>query len=130
MELDFVQEKVLANIKAMDIEGQEIVVLYMVLTKILESLRSQSYLNYGLAQITKIYNQNFKQEDIQWKNKDIRKKLQKLSEKGDGNLSLLYNLCFIRLLAESFKDKAVSINSKRQVTKKINTIIQQLVLFQ
>ena len=33
-------------------------------------------------------------------------------------------------MLESFKDKAVSINSKRQVTKKINTIIQQLVLFQ
>ena len=121
MELGSVREKVLANFREMNnLEGQEIIILYMVLTKLLESLRQQSYIKYGFAQITDNYNRNFKQETKEI----IRKKLQRLSEKKDVNLSLLYNLCFIRLLAVSFEDKKISTNSKRQITIKINNIFR------
>lgn len=116
MELGSVRNKVLTNIQAMNIEGQEIIVLYMVLTKILESLRRQSYVKYGFDQIA--YNSKKEDKEI------IRKKLQQLSSMGDGNLSLLYNLCFIRLLAVSFGDKKISANSKRQITMKINNIVR------
>ena len=100
MELGSVQDKVLANFREMDnLAGQEIIILYMVLTKLLESLREQSYIKYGFDQIIYQYRQNFKRED----NETILKKLQHLSSRGDVNLSLLYNLCFIRLLAEGIK---------------------------
>lgn len=122
MELGSVQEKVLANFKEMDLEGQEVIILYIILTKLLESLRRQSYIRFGFNQITYNYNRNYKQESKEI----IRKKLQKLSEKKDINLSLLYNLCFIRLLAVSFGDKKISTNSKRQITMKINNIFRAI----
>lgn len=121
MELGSVQDKVLANFREMDdLAGQEIIILYMVLTKLLESLREQSYIKYGFDQIKCQYIQDYKQED----NEIILKKLQHLSSMGDVNLSLLYNLCFIRLLAEGFGDKKISANSKRQITIKINNIFR------
>ncbi len=122
MELGSVKEKVLANFKEMDLEGQEIIILYMILTKLLENLRQQSYIKYGFNQIAYIYNLSFKMED----KAAIRKKIQQLSEKKNVHLSLLYNLCFIRLLAVSFGNKKISTNSKRQITLKINNIFRAI----
>ena len=123
MELGSVREKVQANFREMDnLASQEIIVLYMVLTKLLENMREQSYIKYGFGQIINKYHHYFKRED----DEIIRKKLQQLSSRGDVSLSLLYNLCFIRLLAEGFGDKKISANSKRQITIKINNIFRAL----
>ncbi|MHA1729582.1 MAG: hypothetical protein ACTSWY_12770 [Promethearchaeota archaeon] len=125
LELSEVKTRVEQNFEGMgmgsDFQGEEIIILYMVLTKMLENARRQAYKKFGLRQIKIIYknkNKNF--------NEAIELKLQDLASNADSNLSLLYNLCFIRLLADSFDEKRIRTNSKRQITRKVNQIIPML----
>jgi hypothetical protein len=123
LDLSEVKERISQNLSGMgDLSGQEIILLYMVLTKLLETMREESYKEYGLSQLNKSYmDQTGGVLNVEWE-----RKIHDLASKGEENISLLYNLCFIRLLSESFNEKSMVANSKRQITRKINQIMQKI----
>ncbi len=126
--LSDVKERIENNFVGMgDLVGQEVMVLYMCLTKLLESTREEAYKKFGLIQIKEAYKKQMQitgeQADFNGK---LKKKIQNLAATGDENMSLLYNLCFIRLLADSFKQKPIAINAKKQITKKVNLIVKNI----
>jgi hypothetical protein len=106
-----------------DLTGQEIMVLYMVLTKLLENVRELSYIKFGLNRI--------KEEFFDFSKKEIDpttlEKIQTLGATGDKDMSLLYNLCFLQLLANIYNLSTISTNIKRQITLKINMIIKKII---
>lgn len=122
--LDETREKVQNNFAEMDdLTGQEIMVLYMVLTKLLENVRELSYIKFGLNRI--------KEEFFDFSKKEIDpttlEKIQTLGATGDKDMSLLYNLCFLQLLANIYNLSTISTNIKRQITLKINMIIKKII---
>lgn len=119
-----VKKKIYDNFREMgDLDGDEIIIIYMVLTKLLEKLREESYLLYGFEHIIETYEKNSRKKFTE----NIRSRLQKLAATNNENISLLYNLCFIRSLSEVFKNKAIEINAKKQITKKVNLIVEKLM---
>ena len=123
LDLADVKERISQNLAGMgNLSGQEIILLYMVLTKLLETMREEAYKEYGLSQINKSYmNQTGGILNV-----ELERKLHDLASKGEENISLIYNLCFIRLLSESFDEKLMISNSKRQITRKINQLMQKI----
>jgi len=124
MDLSSVHEQIFKNFEGMgDLKDQELIVVYMVLTKLLENAREQAYKKFGLNRIKREFedqtNKNFfgVQEDFQL-----------LAQTSDKSISLLYNLCFIRLLAETFDEKNILANAKRQISLKIKEVIKKMVL--
>lgn len=106
-----------------DLSGQEIVVLYMVLTKLLENVREQAYRKFGYERIE----QEFEERTGHKVDPESMERIQTLGAIGERNMSLLYNLCFIRLLADKFNKKNMVTNAKRQITMKINQLFDKLL---
>ena len=122
LELNEVKVKVENNFEGMgELEGQEIVILYMVLTKMLENIREQAYLINGWNELVRIYQKSGRRFDDK-----VHQKLNNFAAIGNPQLSLIYNLCFIKLLAEVFNEKRISTNAKRHITRKINKLINEL----
>ncbi|MBN2157532.1 MAG: hypothetical protein JW776_15910 [Candidatus Lokiarchaeota archaeon] len=123
MNLSHVREQILKNFEGMgDLHNQNLIVIYMVLTKLLENAREQAYKRYGLNRIKKTFEKQSKNEF-----KEVKEDFQLLAQTSDKSISLLYNLCFIRLLAETFdKEKRILTNAKRQITHKINEVLEKL----
>ncbi len=124
MDFTHVREQIRRNFKGMgELNGQALMVIYMVLTKLLESTREQAYKKYGLTRIQREYEKRSNQEFH-----GVREDFQLLAQTSDKSISLLYNLCFIRLLAETFDDtKLILINAKRQITLKINDVVDKML---
>lgn len=123
MDLSPVREQIKHNFERMgDLNGQALMVIYMVLTKLLESTREQAYKRYGLKRVEKEYEKHAKQEFH-----DVREDFQLLAQTSDKSISLLYNLCFIRLLSETFDEKLILQNAKRQITLKINDVLGKML---
>ncbi|MBD3354202.1 MAG: hypothetical protein GF364_22155 [Candidatus Lokiarchaeota archaeon] len=123
LDLSETRTRVKSNFREMgDLEGQEIVVLYMVLTKLMENVREQAYIRYGSNRIKREYEEKTQKKFT----KKTKEYMQQLGATGDSSLSLLYNLSFIRLLASSFNKKRIQTNAKRQITRKINELINRL----
>lgn len=124
MDLSPVREQIKHNFEGMgdDLNGQALMIVYMVLTKLLESTREQAYKRYGLSRIEKEY-EKISQQDFH----GVREDFQLLAQTSDKSISLLYNLCFIRLLAESFNEKLILKNAKRQITIKINDVLKKML---
>jgi len=123
MDFSPVREQIKHNFEGMgDLSGQALMIVYMVLTKLLESTREQAYKKFGLSRIQKEWEFTTKQHFH-----GIREDFQLLAQTSDKSISLLYNLCFIRLLAEVFDEKHILKNAKRQVTIKINDVINKML---
>lgn len=121
--LDETRERLQNNFAEMDdLTGQEIMVLYMVLTKLLENIRELSYFKNGLDKIKEAYLENYNKEI----DNSTIEKMQTLGATGDKDISLLYNLCFLQLLANSYQIASISTNLKRQITIKINSILKKI----
>jgi len=123
LDLNESRERIKNNINEIDdISNQEILIFYMILTKILENIREQAYYNFGINVLIEKYEQitNFKFND------EVKQKIQKMSALGDKDISLLYNLCFIQLLAQVYKEQNILTNAKRQISKKITLIIKNI----
>ena len=123
MDLTPVREQIKHNFEGMgDLNGQALMIVYMVLTKLLESTRERAYKRYGLKRIEEEYEKHAKQEF-----RGVREEFQLLAQTSDKSISLLYNLCFIRLLAETFNEKLILKNAKRQITLKINDVLKKML---
>jgi hypothetical protein len=120
-------ERIEANFEGMGgmemLEGQETVLYYMVLTKLLEALREYSYNSWGSDRIKEIY-----EEQAGKKFNDVAKdKIQNLAALNEENISILYNLSFIAMLSTSYGDKKFITTLKRLVTTRINKIVKQIL---
>ena len=102
--------------------GQEKMVIYLVLTKLVEALREQSYKQWGFQKIKKLYEEKYKQK----LNNKQKKQLQNLAATNNPNISLLYNLSFIMKLANIYGSNQFQITLKRLTTLRVNRIIQKL----
>jgi len=127
IDLSEIKEHVANNIQAMgemnsDLD-QQIMMLYMTLAKMLEHMRESIYKTYVLD----VIRTNYERESGKKFSDEGRKKMTRLSEVGDDDLSLLYNLSFVRLLAEKFNDKPVETNLKRQMTMRINSFVKKMI---
>jgi hypothetical protein len=123
MDVSAVREQIHHNFEGMgDLNGQGLMVIYMVLTKLLERTREQAYKRYGVSRIKREF-----EEKSNLKFKDIKEEFQLLAQTSDPSISLLYNLCFIRLLAYSFDEKRILSNAKRQITMKINDVLNKII---
>lgn len=119
-----VGEKIEVNLMGMgDTEGQEIVMVYMTLTKLLEFLREYAYQTWGQQRIE----ENYEQVTGKKFDESVADKVQHLAAINDPNISLLYNLSFLALLAPVYGHKAMVTTAKRLVTTKINIIIKKIV---
>jgi hypothetical protein len=123
MDLSPVRAQIKHNFEGMgDLNDQALMVVYMVLTKLLESTREQAYKRYGLTRIKKEFEKQANQEFH-----GVRDDFHLLAQTSDKSISLLYNLCFIRLLAEAFDEKLILKNAKRQITLKINDVLKKML---
>lgn len=121
--LDEVKERIESNFAGMgNLEGQETVVIYMTLTKLLENLREQAYKQYGRDAIENAFKEttgkNFGDKEAE--------KIQNLAALNEENISLLYNLSFVAFLAISYNNKALSSTVKRLVSTKVNKIVEKI----
>jgi hypothetical protein len=123
LSLKGVKTRIETNLEGMgDLEGQEIVMIYMVLTKLLEALRETSYNKFGNQRIIDSYELQSKKK---FTNK-IKEKIQKLAALNEENISLLYNLSFVGLLAASYNLGNLSKTVKRLLSTRINRIIKKI----
>lgn len=124
LSLKDVKERVELNFEGMgDLEGQETVVLYMVLTKLLEHLRENAYRMWGNDAIKETY------ESVSGHKYDdkIAEKVQNMAALNEENISLLYNLSFLAFLCDSYNNKKMIITLKRLVSTRVNRIVAQLI---
>lgn len=102
--------------------GQETILYYMVMTKLLEALRENAYTQWGFERIKIAFE---KQTGEKFTTK-IHQKVQNLAALNESNISLLYNLCFILLLSNAYDKTKFSTTLKRLTTVRINKIIEKI----
>jgi len=124
LSLKDVKERIELNFEGMgNLEGQETVVLYMVLTKLLEHLRETGYRTWGANMIKETYEQMSGKKFTQ----PIADKVQNLAALNEENISLLYNLSFLAFLCDSYNNKKMIVTLKRLVSIRINRIVEKLM---
>ena len=106
-----------------NLEGQENVKIYMVLTKFLGRLREISYKTYGYARLIQTYEEKTKNPF----SPEIKEKIINLSELSEGNISILYNLSFIYMLSQMYPIKKFHKTVKRLLTLRVNRIIDKVL---
>lgn len=122
LDLKGVKHEVDKNIAQMsNLDEQELTILYMVLSKLIESIRNQAYLFNGWNEFVSIY-QNLGKDFSD----EVHNKLNDMAAEGNSEISLIFNLCFLRLLAESFGEKQLASNAKRQITRMIHKLIESM----
>ncbi|MHA1583954.1 MAG: hypothetical protein ACTSWL_01755 [Promethearchaeota archaeon] len=102
------------------LSGQETILYYMVLTKLLEALREKAYQKWGFSQIKEQISKISKHKI----DNDTLHKIQHLAALNEQNISLLYNLSFIRMLVEIYGSKKFNITMKRLISLRVNRIIK------
>ena len=103
-------------------ENINIVTLYsLVLNSLISSIRD---LNFGES-IREIKIRVLKKSKIREYN--IQEALDKLFMRNDDNISILYNICYLDTLAESFNYKKVAHICKIQKSKFINRIVKLII---
>ena len=124
--LDPTLKRIQNNVEGMgglDIAREQItIIIYIVLTKLLEELREKGYQKWGLGQLkSKFTKQSNKDFGLQAKNN-----LQKLAALNEENISLLYNLSFLLLIAINYKQQNIEKTLKRLISLRINRILQKI----
>ena len=110
------------NLKNVNAENINIVVLYsLVLNSLISSIRD---LNFGEA--IKETKKRVKSK-MKISNTKIQYELDKMFMKNDDNVSILYNICYLDTLAESFNYKKVAKVCKIQISRYINRIVKLVI---
>ena len=110
------------NLKNVNAENINIVVLYSL---VLNSLISRILdLNFGEA--IKEIKKRVKSK-MKISNTKIQYELDKMFMKNDDNVSILYNICYLDTLAESFNYKKVAKVCKIQISRYINRIVKLVI---
>ncbi len=126
IDLSSTEERIQTNFEGMggidQLKGQETILYYMVMTKLLESLRENAYKQWGFERIKESYEKQTNHEF----SKEIHQKIQNLAALNESNISLLYNLCFILLLTTAYEKNKFSTTLKRLTTVRINKIIDKI----
>ena len=105
-----------------DNDQPDVMIYYMVLTKLLEALREKSYQMWGYGQIREKYTQSTKHAFT----RKAGDKLQRLAALNEENVSILYNLSFILMLGLHYGSKKFQTTIKRLTTTRVNRVVQQL----
>lgn len=105
-----------------NLEGQETVVIYIVLTKLVEALREHAYAIWGKQRIAEDFQENYEKK---FGSKEEHQ-LQNLAATNNPNISLLYNLSFIMLLVNTYGNDKFQITVKRLTTLRVNRILKKL----
>ncbi len=128
MNLTNSKQKIQNNIKEMgdwgSMDGQEIMIYYTILTKLLEAIREYSYNSYGLLKIKETWK---KQTGKHFSGKP-KAALQKMAALNKPDVSILYNLSFIAHLAQAYQDSRLIPTTKRLITLRVNRIVRELNL--
>ena len=119
-------ERIQTNIGAMGVNADskepDVMIYYMIITKLLEALREHAYSQWGYRQIKEKYIQlsghTFTDK--------VGDKLQKLAALNEENISLLYNLSFILMLGLHYGSKKFQTTIKRLTTVRINRIVEKI----
>ncbi|MHA1674607.1 MAG: hypothetical protein ACTSYI_13395 [Promethearchaeota archaeon] len=110
LDLSFLADNLVGNIGEMKTtDSDEIMIFYLVITKTLEHIRQMVFHNYGWDEINKFYESLHEQELTS----DQIKHISDLDDDGDPDLSLFYNLNFIKFLAEIYKDEEILKKAKK-----------------
>jgi len=126
IDLSGTENRIQTNFEGMgglnQLKGQETIVYYMVMTKLLESLRETAYKQWGFERIKNSYEKQTKHKF----SKEIHRKIQNLAALNESNISLLYNLCFILLLTTAYEKNKFSTTLKRLTSVRINKIVEKI----
>jgi hypothetical protein len=128
--LDEVQNHVTNNLEGMGLtlsdkemyEQNELMIIYMTLTKLVETIRDASFVRYGYDALKEKFEEVCKTEFKQ-KHKDHLHHMQAMGEK---NASLLFNLSFLKLISSTYKYKNMETTIKRLTTMKLNNISNEI----
>ena len=131
--LDEVHDHVKGNLQGMGLttmdkemfEQNELMIIYMTLTKLVETIRDASFLRYGFQALKEKFEENCGTEFTQ-KHKEYLHHMQAMGEK---NSSLLFNLSFLKLISSAYKFKNMETTIKRLTTMKLN-VISKMILTQ
>ncbi|WP_457559468.1 hypothetical protein [Candidatus Harpocratesius sp.] len=122
LDLSFLASNLVQNINEMkETDSEEIMIYYLVITKTLEHIRQIVFNQYGKEKIKSFYEKEVGK-------KLSTKRLQKISQlddEGDADLSILYNLIFIKFLAEIYQKKKIFRNIEEIIEKKLKHFINQ-----
>ena len=114
LDLSFLAENLMSNIGEMKTtDSDDVMVYYLVITKTLEHIRQIVYHNYGWAEINEFY-EFIHQETL---TSEQIEHINELDDEGDPDLSLFYNLIFIKFLGEVYKDKEILQKAKKIIKK-------------
>ncbi|MCF2139038.1 MAG: hypothetical protein K9W44_03165 [Candidatus Lokiarchaeota archaeon] len=120
--------RIMNNLNAMggveNLKGQETVVIYIVLTKLIEALREYAYSQWGKKRIEDDFT---RKSNKKFGNKEIDH-IQHLAAIGDGDISLLYNLSFISMLSHVYGSKKFQTTIKRLISMRVNRILKSFNL--
>lgn len=126
VDLTLTEKRIQTNFDGMggieQLVGQETVLYYMVMTKLLEALREKAYAQWGFERIKIAFEKQTKQKFTT----ETHQKIQHLAAINESNISLLYNLCFILLLSSAYDKTKFSTTLKRLTSVKINKIIEKI----
>lgn len=110
------------NLKNANAENINNIVLYsLVLNSLISTIRD---LNFGEA--IKEIKKRVKSK-MKISNTKIQYELDKMFMKNDDNVSILYNICYLDTLAESFNYKKVAKVCKIQISRYINRIVKLVI---
>ena len=116
LDLSFLAENLVGNIGEMKTtDSDDIMIFYLVITKTLEHIRQIVYHNYGWAEINNFY-ETLNQKRL---TSDQIDRISDLDD-GDPDLSLFYNLNFIKFLAEIYEDEEILLKAKKIIEKTLN----------
>ena len=121
--LNSVRGRIEENLSNMDnLKDQEIVIIYMVLTKVLETLREKAYRLVG----EHLIKQKFRSKTNKYFTKVIAEKVQRLAALNDEDISLLYNLSFIEMLAEKYQNNSLKKLTQNLILTRLDRIIEKI----
>lgn len=126
LDLHATYERIMENLNNMggieNFEGQETVIIYIILTKLVEALREHSYQIWGKKRIAEDFEANFRKKF----GSEEEQELQNLAATNNPNISLLYNLSFIMLLVNVYGSEKFQTTVKRLTTLRVNRILKKL----
>ncbi len=117
------QENLENNIQAMqDFKNNEIMVWYLIITKMLETMREQIFETYGWPKIRSEY-ESITQNSF---SDNIKSQLMELDNSGNEDLSILYNLIFVQFLAKLYQQQLIQAEIAELIKARINHLTELL----
>jgi hypothetical protein len=118
------QENMEENIKNMqDFENDEIMVWYLIITKMLETMREQVFAEQGWA----ILGQDYENRVSYPLSEEVKTKINELDAIDNEDLSILYNLVFVKYLAELYSQIEVKTEIDDQIQVRVNHLLDLIL---